>query len=84
MPLGLVGDGKWNIARIRWIGMTKDSLNMRSVLVYIRDHDDHVTGAQGGIRIEGSQQLILKYLNLALRTVGNVEPNRLVLLWINR
>lgn len=56
---------------------------MRRVGVDGRQHDDHVTWAQGRVGTEPGQQLIVEDLHFALRAMGDVEADRAVLRRVN-
>jgi hypothetical protein len=49
---------------------------VRRVGIDVRHHDDDVARAQRGVGVAGGEQLVVEDLDLALRTVGDMEADR--------
>ena len=57
---------------------------MRRVGIHVRDHDDDVARLQRGIAGKGREQLVVQDLDLALRAVGNMKAQGVILAGIYR
>ena len=80
----LVGHRERNEARVLRRIQPEHRLDVRRIGGDVRHHHDHVPRLQRGIRCKGGQQLVMKHLHLALRTVADLEADGAVTPGINR
>jgi hypothetical protein len=74
-PPALVGEAEGDIAGVLAVHQPEHRLDRGGIGIDVRDHDDDVARRQGGVGIEGGEQLVVEDLDLALGTVGEVEAD---------
>ncbi len=84
MAAALVGEGEGDVARVVAFQLSEYRLNMRSVVVDIRHHHDHVAGLELRVGAEGGEQLVVENFHFALGAVGGVEDEGVVVVRVHR